>query len=277
MQLKIRHDVQGQLILPLNYHHILQSIIYQGLPAAYGYSRQMHEEGYGSGTRRFKLFTFSLIRGHYEIAGRKIMFRGDVSWEVRSPDIYMMQLLAEGIKRYGIDYGSQHFEDVAVRLSDDTVEADALNICMRSPICLYSTDPETGKTCFYAPDDEEFGLRLNENFYRKYQACYGVEPESGIGIEPVRVSRRDKYVTRYKNFYISGWLGRYRLSGERKYLDFLYQTGLGSRNSQGFGMFDMQPVGAGRRVNKSEQDETDRLKENEHVCQLFKSSGRDVE
>ena len=38
---------------------------------------------------------------------------------------------------------------------------------------------------------------------------------------------------------ISGWYGEYYLVGKRKYLDFLYQTGLGSKNSQGFGMFDV--------------------------------------
>lgn len=46
-------------------------------------------------------------------------------------------------------------------------------------------------------------------------------------------------MTKYKGFYISGWLGEYELSGEAKYLDFLYQTGLGSKNAQGFGLFDV--------------------------------------
>lgn len=245
MQLEIRHEVPGRLVLPINYHHILQSIIYRELPAAYGYSRQMHDGGYMSGSRQFKLFTFSLIKGRYEIWDGKIIFRESVSWEVRSPDIYMMQLLAESIRRHGIRYGEQQFADVAVCLSDGTVETEDICIRMRSPICLYSTDPETKKTCFYAPDEEEFGRRLNENFIRKYRACYGVDAAGGITIEPVRVSHRDKYVTRYKAFYLSGWLGRYRLRGPRKYLDFLYQTGLGSRNSQGFGMFDIEGNGGG--------------------------------
>lgn len=240
MQLKIRHAVSEGLVLPLNYHHILQSIIYRELPVACGYSRQMHDGGYVSGSRRFKLFTFSLIKGRYEIRDGKIIFREAVSWEVRSPDIYMLQLLAESIRRHGIRYGEQQIADVDVYLTDDTVETDDVGIRMRSPICLYSTDPVTKKTHFYAPDDEEFGWRLNDNFIRKYRACYGVEAESGIEIEPVRVGQRDRYVTRYKDFYLSGWMGRYRLKGARKYLDFLYQTGLGSKNAQGFGMFDIE-------------------------------------
>ena len=124
---------------------------------------------------------------------------------------------------------------------NETVEKDSIHIRMLSPICLYSTNKETKKTYFYSPEEEAFPEQVNDNFVRKYTACYGIPPNSGIEIETVNVRRRDKYVTRYKEFYLSGWLGEYRLTGERKYLDFLYQTGLGSRNAQGFGMFEESP------------------------------------
>ena len=48
-----------------------------------------------------------------------------------------------------------------------------------------------------------------------------------------------KLVTKYQGSYIEAWYGNFILSGKRKYLDFLYQTGLGSKNSQGFGMFNI--------------------------------------
>ena len=48
-----------------------------------------------------------------------------------------------------------------------------------------------------------------------------------------------KIVTRYKGSYINAWYGTFQLKGKRKYLDFLYQTGVGSKNSQGFGMFEI--------------------------------------
>ena len=40
-------------------------------------------------------------------------------------------------------------------------------------------------------------------------------------------------------FYVTGWRGSYLLSAEPQVLDLLYQTGLGSRNAQGFGLFDL--------------------------------------
>lgn len=80
---------------------------------------------------------------------------------------------------------------------------------------------------------------VNDNFYRKYQAYYGVVPCSSISMELHGDGIPKKMVTRYKNSYITAWYGTYCLKGERKYLDFLYQTGLGAKNSQGFGMFEL--------------------------------------
>lgn len=239
MQLFIRHRLQDKLILPLNYQHILQAIIYKNLNLGAEYSKFLHDNGFPYEKRKFKLFTFSLLQGKYEICEHKIIFRNEVFFEVRSPDIFMMNLLAEGIARNGIAYGDRHITDVDVILDDATIETDELYVKMLTPISVYSTDRETGKTYFYNPSEDEFRQLVKDNFVRKYTACYGVEPESSIEIEPAYVSVKDKYVTKYKNFYISGWFGEYYLYGRRKYLDFLYQTGLGSKNSQGFGMFSV--------------------------------------
>ena len=239
MQLLIRHELKEKLVLPLNYHHILQAIIYRNLNPSMGYSQFLHDSGFSFGSRSFKMFTFSLLQGKYDIVDKKIIFRDEVFFEVRSPEIFMIRMLAQNILQNGIDYGKTHISEVEVLVGNETVEEDELYIKMISPISVYTTDPETKKTYFYSPMDQEFAQLVNENFIRKYIACYGVEPEGNVFIRPASVEQRDKYVTNYKNFYISGWMGVYCLYGERKHLDFLYQAGLGSRNSQGFGMFNI--------------------------------------
>ena len=185
MQLKIRHTLSEELALPLSYHHIIQSIIYRGLADESGYSRHMHNSGYAADNvnnmgRRYKLFNFSLLRGNYRVMNRQIIFRDYVEWEIRSPDIYMMRLLESVFRKNGIHYGNQHFSDVALRLMNETVEKDSIHIRMLSPICLYSTNKETKKTYFYSPEEEAFPEQVNDNFVRKYTACYGIPPNSGI-------------------------------------------------------------------------------------------------
>ena len=239
MQLIISHSLPEKLILPMGYHHVLQSIIYHNLQESAGISTFLHNRGFDADKRQYRMFVFSGLKGKYEIEAGKIIFREQVSFQVRSPEHLFLKLLKESIEKNGINYLGQRYTDVKVTLADDVISTNHLKIRMLSPICIYSTDRESGKTHFYGPDEAEFAKRVNENFRRKYLAYTGIEPSSDIVLKPLRIEKKDKYVTKYKGFYISGWLGEYELSGEPKYLDFLYQTGLGSKNSQGFGMFEV--------------------------------------
>ena len=189
------------------------------------------------------MFVFSLLKGKYEIAQKQISFRNQVSFEVRSADVRMIRILKDNLEHNGITYLKQHYDDLQLRLADKVITQDRVRSRMLSPLSVYSTDVETGKTYFYQPEDAEFSEQVNANFQRKYKAYTGIEPASGVKIKPLTVKPRDKYVTLYKGFYLSGWFGEYELYGEAKYLDFLYQVGLGSRNAQGFGMFEV--VGEG--------------------------------
>lgn len=239
MQLHIRHKLPKDLVLPIHYQHILQSIIYRHVREEYGFSNFLHQKGYQTDDRQFRMFVFGFLNGKYEIEDKQITFHNEVSFQVRSTDARMLLILKESLEKNGIDYLGQHYDNLEMRLSDDTMDKNSIKIRMLSPICVYSTDSETKKTTFYNPMDLDFEERINSNFRRKYKAYTGIEPSSDIRLSPLMVTTRDKVVTLYKNFYISGWLGEYELSGEPKYLDFLYQTGLGGKNSQGFGMFEV--------------------------------------
>ena len=52
-----------------------------------------------------------------------------------------------------------------------------------------------------------------------------------------RFSLKNKLVTKYKDYLITGWKGEFEIRGDAEVLDFLYQVGLGEKNSMGFGMF----------------------------------------
>lgn len=185
------------------------------------------------------MFQFSHLNGPFSVRDRQIMFQNYVSWEVRSIDSRIIQTLAQGIREEGVSYLDQKADEVELEIRDDEIESNSIHIRMKTPICLFSTDKETGKTYFYAPNEAAFKEQLVENFIRKYHAFTGVYAENGVSIEPLNVQPSDKFVTKYKGFILSGWKGEYQLTGNRKYLNFLYQVGLGARNAQGFGMFDV--------------------------------------
>lgn len=234
MQLLISHSVKDQVLdLPINYNYILQSILYKSLSNHKALGDYIHNR------EDVKLFAVSPIKGRYRIKEKRIHFIENVSFEVRCPNPIVLQIMKEYFDREGIMYNKQHYTNIKTKFQDETIESEDIMIKMQAPICVYQTDFESKKTHFFQPDEEAFYEQIILNFYRKYESCYGIKPKSGIGLYPVEVSKKDKVVTQYKGMILSGWKGIYRLIGKRKYLDFLYQTGLGTKNSQGFGMFSV--------------------------------------
>ncbi len=237
MQLTVYIELEKPLTLPVNYNHILQSVIYRGISSVSELGDFVHDEGYRWGKRQYKMFQFSQLLGKYSVMGKQITFWNQVSFEIRSPEPLLLRLLGESFWTHGIAFGEYTYTDIQMELYDYTVEECDLLIRMKSPLTVYSTEEETGRTYYFNPDEPMFYDSINDNFFRKYQAYYGVTPSSGINMEIYGDKIPRKMVTRYKGILITGWYGTYRLSGKRKYLDFLYQTGLGSKNAQGFGMF----------------------------------------
>lgn len=237
MQLEVYIELEEKLVLPINYNHIVQSIIYKALSIMPDYADFLHESGYLRGNRQYKMFQFSQLNGNYKIHSKQIIFDSYVMLEIRSPEPLLMNLLVESFYKNGITFGQFTYRNIRMELYDYTVEENELIIQMKSPLTVYSTDRLTGKTYFYNPDESKFYEAIRQNFDRKYQAYFGVEPYSSIQIYKSDKDFSKKFVTKYQGNFITAWFGTFHLSGERKYLDFLYQTGLGAKNAQGFGMF----------------------------------------
>lgn len=239
MQLHIHIELDEPLVLPINYNHILQAIIYRTLSVMPDYSEFLHERGYSTGQRQYKMFQFSQLKGAYKITDKKIMFYSSVEFEIRSPEPLLIHLLNGGFQYDGITFGEKRYRNIRTRVADFTVEEQQLYINMKTPIVVYSTDPLTKYTDYYSPKDQEFYEGIRQNADNKYAAYYGVEPEEYIEIQKFGDTAAKKMVTKYQGHYIIAWYGKYILSGKRKYLDFLYQVGIGAKNSQGFGMFEI--------------------------------------
>lgn len=241
MQIEVRHKLNEPLVLPINYNYIIQSALYGAMRGSTNINNFIHDNGFENNNRTYKMFTFSMLRGKYKIEDKKITFFDEVSFEVRSTESIILRSIKENLEHSGITYIDQHYDVDKVRVYDYEVEQEEIMVRMRTPICVHETYMEDGvsKTLYYSPLDDEFEKRINENFENKYESYAMIKPSNKIYIEPVRVEKRDKVVTKYKGIYISAWKGEYRIRGDRKYLNFLFQVGLGEKNAQGFGMFDV--------------------------------------
>lgn len=239
MEIKIKISTGTTIGLPINYNHIIQAIIYNAIDQISDKSDFYHDIGYRRYGRNYKMFQFSKLQGDYYIQDKKIYFKSYISFRVRSIDPFFIRLLAESFWKNGVTIGDEVYRKVNINLSNDTVDEKTIQVKMVTPITVYSTNLETKKTVYYSPQDEQFFEMIKNNFYRKYQAYYAIEPSTSISVKCIDDGLPKKEVTKYKGIYITSWYGTYEISGERKFLDFLYQTGLGSKNAQGFGMFDL--------------------------------------
>lgn len=227
----------NKLTIPVNYQYILQSVIYNHLRQDKLQKEFVHNNGWKYDERSYRFFQFGGLKGKYTIDKGMITFDGEVYWEIRGIDSRMMHVLHNSITASGLRFIDQEVELISNDIYDEEIESDEILIDMISPICVYSTDVHTKHTHFYSPDEEKFAGQIADNFIRKYYAYTGIMVDDGIEVEVVDYSPKDKVITKYKGFYLDGWKGRYKLKGKRKYLNFLYQVGLGAKNAQGFGMF----------------------------------------
>ena len=241
MRLKIRLNSEESVKLPVHYNFTLQGFIYNYLDPVL--SKMLHENGIPYRKRQYKLFTFSQI------------FPANMS---RERDYWIM---TPPLDFYVSAYDEKILESFAlclirnknIRLGRNVLAVESIgaivppnyreNIVIKtlSPITIHSTVTKEDRrfTHYYSPFENKFSEMLRENLRRKFVAVHGVFPEEGedfFSIVPLDV-RKKPVIIRYKGFVIAGWKGLFELRTSPSYFHIAYKTGLGARNSIGFGMW----------------------------------------
>lgn len=235
MQLRITMQTQNGLDIPLSYNHQVQSAIYAKLREV-GESDFWHDSGYALG-KVFKSFVFGPLSGKYTVKDKRIIFREEISLEIRSPILSFCDTLQRSLElNPSIRLGDTVLDITGIYPGNLHINADSAVFCAQSPVIAYSTD-ENKRRYFYGPHDDAFIGMITKNYEHKYLAITGQSPEAVI-VEPLGEHRR--VATCFKQSRLLGWKGDYRISGSSKALEFIYNTGLGSKNSQGFGLLKLR-------------------------------------
>lgn len=233
---------QGSLRLPYHYQPFLQGILYRSIsdPA---FSTFLHEHGFKRGKRGYKLFCFSRLIGPMSLQRdtKQMIFKGSITWKVSTVLPEVAQFLSDYLllQPY-LHIAGQPVEVENLLIEKSEITDPSYTIQMISPITVHSTYETLDgakKTHFFAPKDGFFEEYVQQNFRRKYEAFYEEEPNERFIIEPLAPGH--PVITQFKGLIIKGWMGRYRIQSSPKQIQFSYLAGIGGRNSQGFGMFDL--------------------------------------
>lgn len=240
MRLTLRGTEQGKAILPTDYNYLVQAAIYRSISR--DLAKFLHDKGFLYGKRRFKMFTFSRLEGRciFDKTNKQFIYAGSLILYISSPIEKFIEDLANTIvKRGSIVIGKNILKVTDLAFPAKPSINKEVRIRMLSPITVYSTlmtlDGKK-KTYYFSPYEKEFTVLASSNIKKKYFLLSGKSIKSDVAIKPLRVK---EVITTYKGTVVKGWMGHFLLNGPKKLIMTAYETGLGAKNSQGFGMFEV--------------------------------------
>jgi len=241
LQLTLRGSDEARVVLPTNYNYLVQAAIYRNISREL--AEFLHDKGFLFGKRQFKMFAFSRLGGRciFDKANKQFVYKDDLTLYISSPIEKFIEDLANAIVKKGfIVLGKSMLKVTEMAFpARPAIKNDQVRICTLSPITVYSTlmtlDGKK-KTYYFSPYEKEFSILINSNVKKKHFLLSGKNIKSDIKIEPSRVK---EVVTSYKGTVVKGWIGHFLLSGSKALIMTAYEAGLGAKNSQGFGMFEV--------------------------------------
>ncbi len=238
MQLTLKFKGNG-IVLPIAHKYHVQAMIYSMLSTDESFSRFFHDEGFAFGEKNFKFFTFGNLYGKYSVENKSISFPEGFVLQIRSPiSEFINAILRTLVNRREFVLCGNIIRLYDFSIDSRTVAQSEITVKTLSPITVHTT-VQDGKTRYYSPLEDEFYDLVYQNAENKL-ACSQIQASVPLKMTLLGTcGEKNKTVTRYKDNIITAWSGKFRLHATPEILTFLYDTGLGSKNAQGFGMFEL--------------------------------------
>lgn len=221
----------------------MQGLVYEALKRGNSdYGTFLHQEGYrhpAGDNRRYKFFSFTSLLGGAKIKGHDLLLypSGQGFFYVSSPDPAFVEAFQAGVTvdpSFGLGSLLLEVQDIAVMplvIKNGTIVGRTL-----SPVVVTRPMPDGSPSHHLTFDDEGFPVLVSRNLAGKYSAWLGYEiPVDGISFAFFRPSVRESVVP-FKQAKYKGVSGIFSLScPDPEMLTFACLTGIGEKNSMGFG------------------------------------------
>lgn len=224
--------------VPVHYNYSLQSLIYRHLDAHL--ARQLHDEGIGEGTKRFRYFTFSRLIGNFQRRDNQLIFPRGAILYIASPnsaflESLILRLLTQGEIPLSKQAAPLHRIEV---VPQPDYQPEAILKAL-SPITLRETLRQPGEkyTYYYTPYEPDFSERIISNLREKVRIWHGrnIPPEDAYCVPYAVDPEKNFHMVNFKGTWVKGWSGLYRLHAPPEYFQMALDAGIGERNSGGFG------------------------------------------
>lgn len=216
MRLRVCMDNPAGTRLPINYQEFLTAAVYDLLATSDAdYARHLHDEGYkGEDGRRFKLFTFSWLRGgRRQVEGDTLRFApGPLEWQLASPVSEFLTHLATGLLGMGtLRVGSAVLPIIQVETLPAPFLSETTRFTCLSPIVAALPLPGGGTRYLRPADGMAFSQAVHHNLQRKHCLLYGELPADdrfALTFDPAYLVLHE---WRHQTDYVQGYPPRRRL------------------------------------------------------------------
>lgn len=257
MRFKIVFRVKGdQRLLPLSYKYELSSWIYKQIERADSpFANFLHNQGYTSQGKRFKLFTFSDLHfPRYEIIGDRIkILSSEISFVIsffvdKAAEALVMGLFHQQSFKLGDQITQILLQVQSLRVLPLIIPEGPLRLKTTAPMVV-SKQPDTEKGETHAqylnPKDPDFEYHFFQNLLTKYSTALLHHLISSIDLSNERSFRllrskpKSRLITikahRPDETKIRGFLFDFELIAPVELVRFGILSGFGIANAMGFG------------------------------------------
>jgi len=250
-----KSDRKDNDLLPINYQYELSAWVYKTIHFGNAeFADWLHEHGYMSEKKQFKLFTFSnliindlrLIKDRLQIKSNQVelivSFYMDEVIEPFIIGIFQQQefLLGDKISKV-------QFRVISIEKMQEPEYKEEMIFHAMSPIVTSKFDETINKNAVYlSPDDENYASFFMKNLLSKYVAILKSKSQQGnqlnFGHNNLKFellnkpkSKLIKIKTDTPQTQVKGFLFDFRLSAPVELMKLGYNAGFGEKNSLGFG------------------------------------------
>jgi CRISPR-associated endoribonuclease Cas6 len=190
----------------------------------------------------YKAFTFApflygarLDKGEFDVSKRRmdlLWSTGDLAAGVDFYNAFHQQMRKDFLLPDGNTMRLQkiHLEH------EQRVTSDIIVVRFLSPLCVRSHDKITNKDLYLSIERDGFHEVCKEIVLNQIKGFLLEQTLESFDIHPIEAK---KTIVPYHGGKLETSLGTFRLEGHPELLTFLYQSGIGSRRSSGFGCFDI--------------------------------------
>lgn len=245
---KLHHFNRSRI--PINYQYECSALIYKILSKSdKEFAAWLHENGFQSGNKKFKLFTFSRFHiPSYRIEGELMHILSDtVEWQIsflpeRSTQEFIRGVFQDQVFELGTRQANVRFHVREINVLPPPVFSETMEFETLSPICI-SLRRENGKVDYISPDNPEAVPLIRQNLLNKYFAFHGKEYDSEFDFDfDFKVLSKPKSVLitikagTPQQTCVRGFMCRFRMTAPVELMKVAYETGVGEKGSIGFGM-----------------------------------------